>query len=146
PAPRRASGRLRARSRHPPRTRSRGPRTPARSGTAMPPRSAPARTVRRGRRAAAPARTPRSAPLAPRARRALRARRRGSPPDGSLHRALDVIRVPEARGEVLPAAIREDRHDHALVELARQLARDMADGAGRDAGKVSFLVEQAAHL
>ena len=46
--------------------------------------------------------------------------RRESPPDGALHRLLDVFRLPEVGGQVLPAAVGEDRDDDAVVELARR--------------------------
>ena len=56
---------------------------------------------------------------------------------------LDVVALPEVGREVLPAAVGEDRDDDALVELRGELARDVRDRAGRDAGEDSVLVEQA---
>ena len=128
------------------RTRSPGRRTRARSGTATRRRCGPARSAppRPSRSEDEPARLVRRLALGVRDER-VRALRPGSPPDGALHRLLDVVGVPEVGGEVLPAAVGEDRDDDALVELVGELARDVDDGARRDAGEDALLVEQRAN-
>ena len=136
-----ASGRRRARSRRPRGTTSRAGRR-ARSGTATRRRCGPRRSARRRRPSRRRARTPRSATRPVRARRAPRARRPGSPPDGAPHRALDVGRVPEVGGQVLPAAVGEHAHDDALVELVREPERRVDDRARGDAAEDALALEQ----
>jgi hypothetical protein len=117
-APRGGSGRRRARSRRPRGTRSAGSTSSSkRYGEAA--RLRPARSARPSR--------PQDDDAAGLVRRLGRAcsRVRGARPRittrARLHLALDVVRIPERGGEVLPAAVGEDRDDDALVELRASL-------------------------
>src|SRR5205085_10237388 len=101
-------------------------------------------SARPPRRGTPPDRTLRSAPPPRRGPRGRRAPRPGSPPDVSLHRALDVRRVPEVGREVLPAAVREDAHDDALVELGGEAPGHVDDGSGGDAREDPLPIEQRA--
>src|SRR5262249_12416360 len=128
------NGTRRARNPRLRRTRCPDRRTRARTDTGTRPCYVPPRSAPPLRRVEGSDRTPRSAPRAARARRVARARRRGSPPDGAFHRRLDVPRVPEVGGEVLPAPVGEDRDDHAFFALGRQLPRDVHDCTRGHAG------------
>src|SRR5439155_25009065 len=99
----------------------------ARTGTARRPRFARARSARRVRPAARSARTPRWAPRRAHVRRARPGSPPGSPPDVSLHRALDVRSLPEVGREVLPAAVCEHADDDALLELGGEPTSDVED-------------------
>src|SRR5262249_16422316 len=140
-----ASGRPRARTRRPRETRDRD-RPRARSDTATRRRCGRARTSRRLPPGGRSIRRPRSDPPRGRARPAPRARPPGrSPPPRPLHRTLDVVALPEVGAEVLPAGIREHGDDDALLELGRELLRDVDDGPGGDAGEDALLREQPVH-
>ena len=69
------------------------------------------------------------------------------PPDRALHGLLEVLLggLPEVRGDVLPAGVGEDRHDHALVHLLGDLARDVDGRAAGDAGEDALELEQRPH-
>src|SRR5581483_11870892 len=58
---------------------------------------------------------------------------------------VEVVR-PRAGGEVLPAGVGDDEHDHAFVDLARALRRAGSRRAPRDAGEDARLGEAAGPL
>src|SRR5439155_16368528 len=69
--------------------------------------------------------------------------RPGSPPVAALHRLVGVVRLPEVGREVLPAAVGKDGDDHrSLVELARELQRDVDDRAGGHAREDPLPVDE----
>ena len=89
--------------------------------------------LRRRRRAGRRARTPRSAPPSRACASSSRANARpGSPPDGSLHRALDVRRASQKSAERYfqpPSASTQTTTPSS--SSAASAARDVDDGAGR---------------
>ena len=58
---------------------------------------------------------------------------------------VDLLALPEVGGEVLPAAVGEHADDDALLELAREPAGDVQDGAARDAGEDALALEERVH-
>src|SRR4051812_37026594 len=76
------------------------------------------------------------------------ARRRTSEVDDPLGPFLDDVEIvgPRAGGEVLPAAVADDRDQNALVEVGRRANRCGHDGARRDAGEHADFGEPAGPL
>src|SRR3954447_22494183 len=65
------------------------------------------------------------------------------PPNGGVDRFQLVDRLrPEARRQVLVAAVGDDEDDVPLVELARDASRDRGDRAGRHAREDALFVEE----
>ena len=58
------------------------------------------------------------------------------PPDRVLHRLVHVLRLPECRGQVFPAAVGEDRDDDAVFELLGEPAGDMEDAPDDTPAKI----------
>src|SRR5205085_6589046 len=114
----------------------------ARNGTATRRRCDPLRIDRRRGCEGRASRSSRSAAPVGRGRPARRGRAAALPPQLAL---VDLLALPEAGGEVLPASVGEDADHDAVVELARQTASDVEHGAARDSGEDPLAVEERMH-
>src|SRR5689334_1314466 len=99
-------------------------------------------SARRLGRAARAGRSSRWAAPVARARPAPRGRAAALPPQLAL---VDLLALPEAGGEVLPASVGQDADDDAIVELLREPSSHMEDGAARHTREDPFAVKQGVH-